>query len=229
MAPILAIGRQLPFFGYLSNMSVTAKIPVLVVLGYLLGTIPSAVWVARAHGVDIYEVGSGNPGASNIYRAIGKKAAAMVFIVDALKGAIPAALGHWAFGGTVALGLVGGAAAVVGHTWPVFRRFKGGRGVATGAGALLVSYPLLVVILGAVFGIVVAIFKKPSAGSLVAIVGVLVGLAVIRPPMVEVALTIGLVLLVLARHAENIKRLFKGEEHGLVLDGGEAASVEENA
>lgn len=200
-----------------------------MVVGYLLGTIPSAVWVARSHGLDIYEIGSGNPGASNIYRALGKKAAALVFLLDAMKGALPAAAGRWAFGGTIALGLIGGAAAVAGHSWPVFRRFKGGRGVATGAGVLLVCYPILVLVLLVLFALVVAVTKKPSVGSLVAILGVVVGMVVIRPPLSQSLMVLVLVVLVLARHAENIKRLFRGEEHGLELEDGELASAEENA
>lgn len=219
----------MPIVGYLSNMSIAAKIPILMVVGYLLGTIPSAVWVARSHGLDIYEIGSGNPGASNIYRALGKKAAALVFLLDAMKGALPAAAGRWAFGGTIALGLIGGAAAVAGHSWPVFRRFKGGRGVATGAGVLLVCYPILVLVLLVLFALVVAVTKKPSVGSLVAILGVVVGMVVIRPPLSQSLMVLVLVVLVLARHAENIKRLFRGEEHGLELEDGELASAEENA
>lgn len=219
----------MPIVGYLSNMSIAVKIPVLIAVGYLLGTIPSAVWVARSHGLDIYEVGSGNPGASNIYRALGKKAAAMVFVIDALKGVIPAAAGRWAFGGTIALGLIGGAAAVAGHSWPVFRRFKGGRGVATGAGVLLVCYPILVLVLLALFALVVAVTKKPSVGSLVAIGGVVVGMVVIWPPLSQALLVLALVILVLARHAENIKRLFKGEEHGLELEDSELTSADENS
>lgn len=207
-------------------MSIAVKIPVLMVVGYLLGTIPSAVWVARSHGLDIYEVGSGNPGASNIYRALGKKAAATVFLMDALKGVVPTAAGRWALGGTVALGLFGGAAAVAGHSWPVFRRFKGGRGVATGAGVLIVCYPILVLILLALFALTVAITKKPSVGSLVAILGVVVGMAVIWPSLSQTLLVLALVILVLARHSGNIKRLFRGEEHGLELERGETTSVE---
>lgn len=227
-AQILTIERRVPCVGYLSNMSITAKIPILIGTGYLLGTIPSAIWVARSYGVDIYEVGSGNPGASNVYRVIGKKAAALVFVVDALKGVIPAALGRWIPGGAVTFGLLGGAAAVVGHTWPVFRRFKGGRGVATGAGVLAVCYPLLLLVALALFATVVTITRKPSVGSLAAIGTVLVGLMVIRPGVPEVVLTLGLVVIVLARHTENIKRLLKGEEHGLELDGVGAGSTEEN-
>ncbi|RIK08328.1 MAG: acyl-phosphate glycerol 3-phosphate acyltransferase [Acidobacteria bacterium] len=219
----------MPIVGYLSNMSLAAKIPILMAVGYLLGTIPSAVWVARSYGLDIYEVGSGNPGASNIYRALGKKAAALVFLMDALKGVIPAALGRWALGGTIALGLVGGAAAVAGHSWPVFRRFRGGRGVATGAGVLLVCYPVLTLILLGVFALIVAVAKKPSIGSLAAIAGVVVGMIVIAPPRSELLLVIALVVLVLVRHAENIKRLFRGEEHGLELAGSDLTSAEGDA
>lgn len=199
-------------------MSSAIEIPVLIVAGYLLGTIPSAVWVARSRGVDIYSVGSGNPGASNVYRALGKGAAALVFAIDALKGVIPAAAGRWMPGGTVAFGLIGGMAAVVGHTWPVFRKFKGGRGVATGAGVLAVCYPVLTLAMLAVFAIVVGVTRKPSIASLVALVGAVIGVIVIGRDLFEIVLVLLMAALVLARHTENIKRLIRGEEHGLAID-----------
>lgn len=210
-------------------MSLAIEIPTLVLFGYLLGTIPSAVWVARSRGVNIYEVGSGNPGASNVYRAVGKGAAVAVFVLDAAKGAAPAAAGLLMPGGSITFGLIGGAAAVIGHTWPVFRRFKGGRGVATGAGALLVCYPVMTLILAVVFAVVVAITRKPSVGSLVAIVGVLVGGVVVWQGWGELLLLIGLVALVLARHTENIKRIFAGEEHGLELESDGEADASRDA
>ena len=114
--------------------------PVLtVVVGYLLGTLPTALLVGKRAGVDPRRAGSGNPGASNVYRTVGRRAASIVLGVDVVKGAAAAGLG-WGLGGHT-LGLVAGAAAVVGHSFPIGRR--GGKGVATCAGMLVVLIPVV--------------------------------------------------------------------------------------
>lgn len=183
---------------------------------YLIGSLDFAVVVARAHGVDIHKVGSGNPGASNVLRTLGKGPAAMVFLGDALKGVIAAAIG-WLAGGAgdpanQPIAFAAGFIAVLGHCFPAFHRFKGGKGVATGAGVLLFTLPLVGFILAAVWTIVAKVFKVASIASLTVVV-----LAV---PLAFWAGTRGVALawlgamlvLVVVRHAPNIKRMISGSE-----------------
>ena len=113
-------------------------------VGYLLGSIPFGVLVAKRMGVDIYSVGSGNPGATNVLRSIGKPAGYTVFLLDFLKGVLATVwfkFGLVAFSGDPNLALWGLPAAVLGHTYPIFAKFKGGKGVATAMGGLLGVMP----------------------------------------------------------------------------------------
>ena len=113
-------------------------------VGYLLGSIPFGVLVAKRMGVDIYSVGSGNPGATNVLRSIGKPAGYTVFLLDFLKGVLATVwfkFGMIAFSGDPNLALWGLPAAVLGHTYPLFAKFKGGKGVATAMGGLLGVMP----------------------------------------------------------------------------------------
>ena len=113
-------------------------------VGYLLGSIPFGVLVAQRMGVDIYSVGSGNPGATNVLRSIGKPAGYTVFLLDFLKGVLATVwfkFGLVAFSGDPNLALWGLPAAVLGHTYPLFAKFKGGKGVATAMGGLLGVMP----------------------------------------------------------------------------------------
>ena len=116
----------------------------VVIVGYLLGSIPFGVLVAKRMGVDIYSVGSGNPGATNVLRSIGKPAGYTVFLLDFLKGVLATVwfkFGLVAFSGDPNLALWGLPAAVLGHTYPLFAKFKGGKGVATAMGGLLGVMP----------------------------------------------------------------------------------------
>ena len=118
------------------------------ILAYLLGAIPFGLLIARANGVDIRAVGSGNIGATNVFRALGKGWGILAFACDALKGFIPASVFPflakmlWAFDGGAVLPLVGACLAIAGHNWSVYLRFKGGKGVATGVGALIGLAPM---------------------------------------------------------------------------------------
>jgi acyl phosphate:glycerol-3-phosphate acyltransferase len=113
-------------------------------IGYLLGSIPFGVLVAKRYGIDIYRVGSGNPGATNVLREIGKPAGYVVFFLDFLKGLVATVwflFPLFSFSGDATLGLWGLPAAVLGHTYPLFAKFKGGKGVATAMGGLLGVMP----------------------------------------------------------------------------------------
>ena len=185
---------------------------LLLVPAYLLGTFPSAVMVARSKGNDIHEVGSGNPGASNVARTMGTKWGVFVFFLDGLKGAIPAAVALMFTERPSPAAYAMTAAAVVGHMYPITRRFKGGKGVATMGGATLVLQPLLFVILTGVWLAVRKLTGKASLASLCIMAGLPIGVAVLRGPGWEVATTAALGVLVLMRHLDNIKRLLGGSE-----------------
>jgi acyl phosphate:glycerol-3-phosphate acyltransferase len=179
-------------------------------VAYLLGTFPSAVIVARSRGLDILTEGSGNPGASNVARVLGARWGALVFALDALKGALPALAG-------LALGTRPGAyvmvaAAVLGHMFPATRRLRGGKGVATMGGAMLALHPLTSVCLFAVWIAARKATGKASVASLIITVGLPVGLAIAGVPAWEIVCVVGLCLLVLVRHVDNIKRLIGRRE-----------------
>jgi acyl phosphate:glycerol-3-phosphate acyltransferase len=186
---------------------------VAVVVGYLLGTFPSAILVARASGVDIETFGSGNPGASNVTRALGWRKGAWVYGLDAFKGALAAGLGlaiddrhlaYWC-----------GAAAIAGHMYPVFRRFRGGKGVATGSGVLLVLYPIIAPLAVAVWWVVTKVTGKAALGSVVAVVLVPVALVIDGAPAWEFLAVAGICALIVVKHAANINRMIRREEHSL--------------
>ncbi len=186
---------------------------VLVVVSYLIGTFPSALIVARRSGHDVSAEGSGNPGASNVFRIMGWRAGLLVFTLDFAKGALPAVAGllidgrPWAF----ALGI----AAVLGHVFPVTRRFKGGRGVATAGGVMVVVYPLISLGLAVVWLVVAYGLRKASIASLLITVAFPVLVGVSGYGWEEVALTGVLAALIVVRHAANLRRLARGEESSL--------------
>jgi acyl phosphate:glycerol-3-phosphate acyltransferase len=186
---------------------------IAVVFAYALGTFPTGLLVAKREGHDVLDEGSGNPGASNVYRVAGFRAGAVVLIGDALKGGIAAGIGL-ALGGHV-LGLVVGIAAVVGHCFPVQRWGQGGKGVATAGGVGVVVFPILAVALTLVWFLIARVLNKASLGSLVVLVAGPVIVAALGRPAKEVALMSALCVLVLARHHGNIRRLIRGEEGSL--------------
>jgi len=192
---------------------VVGWILALVPLAYLLGTFPSADLVARHHGVDVTAEGSGNPGASNVLRLLGWKAGALVLFLDAAKGAIAAGAGLAIDGHRGAWIL--GVAAVMGHVFPVWRRFKGGRGVATGAGVIIVVYPGVTLVLAVVWVVIARGLHKASVASLV--VAILAPVIVIARggSALDIVVVSAVAVLLIARHASNLRRLIRGEEHGL--------------
>ena len=186
-------------------------VAVLVPVAWLLGTFPSAQLVARAHGRDILQEGSGNPGASNVHRLLGWRAGALVLLLDFAKGALAAGAGL-AIGGRAGACILG-VAAVVGHTYPLFRR--GGKGVAAAGGALVVLYPFIVIGLGVCWFVVARVLHKASLASLLATILFPVAVLVAGYDRWEVGVVGGLALLVLVRHSANIRRLLRREENDL--------------
>lgn len=193
----------------------------LALASYLLGAVPFGFLIARMRGVDIRRVGSGNIGATNVFRSVGKTWGILTFLCDALKGFIPAFL----FPGLAAhstglpqshgLGLLCGCCAIAGHNWPVYLGFRGGKGVATSAGALVGIAPLLTA-LG--FGTWLATFflsRYVSLASIVAalVIGVACWLPSLRTGLLVPSALTGLALLTIWRHTANIRRLLAGTEH----------------
>ena len=184
-----------------------------VVAAYVLGTFPSAILIARANGIDIAKFGSGNPGASNVTRALGWRKGAWVYGLDALKGALAAGLGLWIDGRPLAY--VCGAVAIIGHMFPATRGFRGGKGVATGSGVLFVLYPIIAPLGVAVWWVVTKVTGKAAVGSVVAVALVPIALLVDGAPAWEFAAVAGVCALIVLKHAGNIKRMIRREEHSL--------------
>lgn len=183
---------------------------VLVPLSYVAGTFPSAQLVGRLAGHDPTKEGSGNPGASNVYRLAGKFPGAAVLVLDVIKGAIPTLVGL--IGGGQQLAVVAGAAAVVGHIFPAQRRLRGGKGVATFGGVTLVAWPLLALVGIAVWLITMRLTKRASVGSMIGVIAVTVGVALISGLGWEALVAAALCVLIIVRHRSNIQRLIHREE-----------------
>ena len=186
---------------------------LLLPIAYLIGTFPSATLIARANGIDIRTVGSGNPGASNVTRVLGWRKGVWVFALDAAKGALAAGLGLMVAGRPAGYAL--GAAAIVGHVFPVWQRFRGGKGVATGGGVFAVLSPIVFAVLVVLWFALSKLTKKASLASIVVVALLPVGVGIVRQQVWEVLATIALCVLVMARHLGNIKRLITRKEHAL--------------
>ncbi len=205
--------------------------PLIVVLGYMIGSIPFALVLARAKGLDLRKVGSGNLGAANVFRASGVRAGVIVALLDITKGAASVLLAAQISDGPVAPALAG-LAAIVGHIYPVWLRFRGGKGVATACGVFAVLTPLAATPAFAAFVATVWFTRYISLGSVLA--------SVVLPPMAYATGSPGLVvgvavaasILIVFRHRSNLLRIANGTERridarvapaiGPDLDGPEA-------
>jgi glycerol-3-phosphate acyltransferase PlsY len=190
---------------------------MLITLGlvgaYFVGSIPFGIIVGRGiFGVDPRTVGSGNIGAANSMRALGPAGAVLVLIGDVVKGVAPTLLashwlpyGHWAIASA-------GLATIVGHNWSIFLHFKGGKGVATGLGVLVVlSWPAAFVF-AVVWLTTVALTRYSSLGSILANAAIPVSLALLRAPFSYIVYAVVALAFVLWRHSANISRLIAGTE-----------------
>jgi glycerol-3-phosphate acyltransferase PlsY len=193
-------------------MNVTGLSVLLLVGAYLLGSIPFGMVLARLKGVDLRKVGSGNIGATNVARAMGKGWAVVVLLADAAKGFVPVWLGrHWELPDLAVAGA--GVAAIVGHMFTVFLRGRGGKGVATSLGVSLALSPLFALIGFGAYVVVFALTHLSSLGSLLGVWTFSIGFVVARHPRWPyVVLALGGAALVTLRHRENIRRLARGEE-----------------
>jgi acyl phosphate:glycerol-3-phosphate acyltransferase len=186
-------------------------VALLVIFAYLLGSIPSGFIIGTLFGVDVRNTGSGNIGATNVARALGKGLGLLTLLADAAKGFVPVYVAQRLQMSDQAVALVA-AVAFLGHLYPVFLHFQGGKGVATAFGALLAIAPEATVVLAIVFGIAVLASRMVSLGSIVAAVALPVVLAVFSYGPVYVAMGIFIGAMVIFRHRENIERLRAGTE-----------------
>jgi len=205
----------------------------LTAFAYLLGSVPFGVLIAKAHGKELRSIGSGNIGATNVARALGKKWAYFCFILDCLKGLVPMLTAKLLIGeltaGALSLWLMVGCAAIIGHIFPVYLRFKGGKGVATSLGMVLGLYPYYtvpgIITLFIWVGTVLIsryISLASIAASVVFPISLIASIAVLGDwrflqlwPLIVASLVMG--LLVIVRHAENIKRLLEGSEAKVIM------------
>ena len=190
------------------------EIAIFTIVAYLLGAIPFGLLVAKSKGVDIRKQGSGNIGATNVLRVIGKGWGIFTLVLDALKGFIPA-FAFPIFGKLDSeWGVLFGLAAILGHTFPIYLKFKGGKGVATSAGMLLGVAPAAVGIGLICWVATVVIFRYVSLASIVAAIAVAVAVWVRgdKALVVNVALSF-LAAMVVWLHRANIKRLLNGTEN----------------
>ncbi|MHC4193985.1 MAG: glycerol-3-phosphate 1-O-acyltransferase PlsY [Planctomycetota bacterium] len=203
---------------------------ILTIVAYLLGSIPFGLIVTAVHGKDLRAVGSGNIGATNVARALGRNWAYFCFLLDVLKGTVPMLAARFLTRvdspnpGLVFLWLLVGCAAVLGHIFPIYLRFKGGKGVATSFGVALGLWPyytICAVVAIAVWAAVVLIWRYVSLASIAASVSFPIALilAILWTPSWDFSdlwslliVAIAIPVMVIVRHRENIKRLLSGTE-----------------
>jgi glycerol-3-phosphate acyltransferase PlsY len=186
---------------------------VVYVFAYLIGSIPSAYWYAKYfHGIDIRQHGSGNVGATNSLRVLGKKAGIIVLIIDLLKGLLPVLIARnvgFSEEQTFLIGIV----CILGHIWSVFAGFKGGKGIATSLGVILAVSPAGAGISLAVFVVIVYVTKYVSLASMLAGLAFVFYYLVFNFEQTNMSLiAFGLFVLLVFTHRENIKRLAEGTE-----------------
>jgi len=188
---------------------------VACLIAYLSGSLPFGKWIAASRGVDILKEGSGNVGATNVWRVLGPTLGITVLVMDILKGYLPSyflplALGHAA--GEPSWGILFGACSVVGHSISPFLRFKGGKSVATALGVMLAITPLVAGIAFAIFLFTLLVSRYVSLGSILASVSAPILAAAFGFPTIVVCVYSVLAALIVFRHRENIKRLLNGTE-----------------
>ncbi len=210
---------------------VIVKFVGVVLMGYLLGSIPFGLLISkRSSKVDVRQYGSGKIGATNVLRAAGRKAAALVVILDASKGALAVVLAGLIVGqsylvvGDFSLGVLvaqvlAALAAIAGHNWSVFLKFHGGRGVATFMGGLIALSPVAAIFGSEIFIIGAGLTKFASLGSIAAAVGTYIILALLvimnKFPIEYLAYALIGTIIIIVMHRDNIRRLVSGKERKL--------------
>ena len=185
---------------------------LLLIFAYLMGSIPTGVIVAKAFGnVDPRTQGSKNIGATNVFRTAGKKLGIITLLGDILKGLIPVAIARGTLDSYFWIGAVA-LAAFLGHLYPIFLKFKGGKGIATGLGVFLALSPLPAILSLFVFGAVLYRWRFVSLGSLSATAAFPVLLALLNPHQIYIPFALIIGVLIFYRHRGNIERMLDGKE-----------------
>lgn len=213
------------------------SINILFLLGaYLLGSIPTAVWIGKYfYSIDVREYGSGNAGATNVFRVLGKKAGIPVLLIDVLKGFVAVSLANasdYTVGSNqfINLQLVLGIASLVGHIFPIFASFRGGKGIATLLGIILAILPFAAFISIGIFIAVLLVSSYVSLGSMTAAVAfpiiVILGFKTTTPSLIIFSILIA--IMVLITHQKNIERLLRREESKAKLINKKKVKPDEN-
>lgn len=185
---------------------------VLMVLAYLLGSIPTGLLLGKAYGIDVRKEGSGNIGATNLYRTVGRKVGIITLIGDCLKGMLPVlAVTYSSLPAEYAAWV--GLAAFCGHVFSVFLKFRGGKGVATALGVFLALSPAAVGIAVLVFAVLMLLWRYVSLGSIAAAAVMPIAVWFLDGSWVLGVVTMIIAVIVIVRHLENIKRLVAGTEN----------------
>ena len=192
----------------------SAVIPALMlVLAFGLGSIPTGLWWAKARGVDLRRIGSGNLGANNVYRALGARAGLSVLVLDMLKGAVAVFAARAVLAGTGGWAVASGVAAVLGHILSPLAGFRGGKGVATGAGAMLTLAPAAALIAIGVFAVTVAVTRYVSLGSILAAAALPLAVRATASDVTGLDwASVAIAAVIIGRHWGNIGRLLGGTE-----------------
>jgi glycerol-3-phosphate acyltransferase PlsY len=186
------------------------KIALLIICAFIMGSIPVGMLVAKAKGVDLKRVGSGNIGATNVLRSLGKGPAALTLLGDMLKGTLAVALGRYFGLGTFYEGIIG-LSAILGHNFSVFLGFRGGKGVATSLGVFILYSPRTALITFVIWMAVVITTKYSSLGALISF-GLLPLNIILFDSKDKLPVALLVTLFILIRHTDNIQRLMKGTE-----------------
>lgn len=194
------------------NQTIIAAQLILVGAAYLIGSIPTGLLLGKAYGIDVRKEGSGNIGATNLYRTVGRKVGIITLIGDCLKGLLPVMLVKLSSLPVETAAWVG-LAAFCGHVFSVFLKFKGGKGVATALGVFLALAPLAVAVAIALFVILMFIWRYVSLGSILTAAVMPAAVFLLRGDITLTAVTFIISAIVIIRHHENIRRLLAGTEN----------------
>ncbi len=184
---------------------------MLVVFAFLMGSVPFGVIVARFKGVDLKRVGSGNIGATNVLRAMGRGPAILTLSGDVMKGALSVAVGKYFLNDPLMLGIVG-LSSILGHNFSVFLRFRGGKGVATTAGVLLVYSPKIAAVTVALWLVVIIVTRYSSLGAVIGFGVLPASMYLLDHTQEKMIVSFLMSGLIIFRHAGNIDRLIHGKE-----------------
>lgn len=181
-----------------------------IAASYLIGSIPVGYLIARQRGVDIRQHGSGNIGATNVWRTLGPLPGSIAFLGDAGKGIAAVVLGRYT--GVDGADLLTGLAALAGHSWPVYLKFKGGKIIATGAGVMLALSPISLLVAFVIWITVLGLFRYVSLSSICAAVSIPISLLALQAGWKYVLFGLLLTVFAIYKHIPNIKRLREGTE-----------------